>query len=53
LGEAVAALESDEVIYDALGDHVAPKFVEAKQQEFQDYLVDVSQWELDRYLETF
>ncbi|AFO57892.1 type I glutamate--ammonia ligase [Natrinema sp. J7-2] len=53
LGEAVDALEADEVIYDALGDHVAPKFIEAKQQEFQDYLVDVSQWELDRYLETF
>ncbi|MGQ3411391.1 type I glutamate--ammonia ligase [Natrinema sp. LN54] len=53
LGEAVEALEEDEVIYDALGDHVAPKFVEAKEQEFEDYLVDVSDWELDRYLETF
>ncbi|WP_254762114.1 type I glutamate--ammonia ligase [Natrinema marinum] len=53
LGEAVEALEEDEVVYDTLGDHVAPKFVEAKEQEFEDYLVDVSQWELDRYLETF
>ncbi|WP_222918152.1 type I glutamate--ammonia ligase [Natrinema sp. SYSU A 869] len=53
LGEAVEALEDDEVIYNALGEHVAPKFVEAKSQEFEDYLVDVSQWELDRYLETF
>ncbi|ELY68471.1 type I glutamate--ammonia ligase [Natrinema versiforme] len=53
LGEAVEALEEDEVIYDALGDHVAPKFVEAKEQEFEDYLVSVSDWELDRYLETF
>ncbi|MDS0478550.1 type I glutamate--ammonia ligase [Natrinema sp. 1APR25-10V2] len=53
LGEAVEALEEDEVIYSALGEHVGPKFVEAKEQEFQDYLVDVSQWELDRYLETF
>ncbi|OAQ51543.1 glutamine synthetase [Natrinema mahii] len=53
LGEAVEALEEDEVIYDALGDHVAPKFIEAKEQEFEDYLVDVSDWELDRYLETF
>ncbi|MFP8952547.1 type I glutamate--ammonia ligase [Natrialbaceae archaeon A-arb3/5] len=53
LGEAVDALEEDEVIYDALGEHIAPKFVEAKSQEFEDYLVDVSDWELDRYLETF
>ncbi|ELY67564.1 type I glutamate--ammonia ligase [Natrinema versiforme] len=53
LGEAVDALEEDEVIYNALGEHVGPKFVEAKSQEFEDYLVDVSDWELDRYLETF
>jgi glutamine synthetase len=53
LGEAVEALEEDEVIYSALGEHVGPKFVEAKEQEFEDYLVDVSEWELDRYLETF
>ncbi|QSW99901.1 type I glutamate--ammonia ligase [Haloterrigena alkaliphila] len=53
LGEAVEALEEDDVIYDALGEHVGPKFVEAKSQEFEEYLVDVSDWELDRYLETF
>ena len=53
LGEAVDALEEDDAIYNALGDHVSSKFVEAKRQEFEDYLVDVSQWELDRYLETF
>ncbi|WP_247002587.1 type I glutamate--ammonia ligase [Halosolutus gelatinilyticus] len=53
LGEAVDALEADEAIYAALGEHIGPKFVEAKRAEFQDYLVDVSQWELDRYLETF
>jgi glutamine synthetase len=53
LGEAVDALEEDEVVLDALGPHVSEKFVEAKREEFKDYLVDVSQWELDRYLETF
>ncbi|MFA9417179.1 type I glutamate--ammonia ligase [Natrinema sp. HArc-T2] len=53
LGEAVDALEEDEAMYSALGDHVASKFVEAKRQEFEEYLVDVSEWELDRYLETF
>ncbi|RDZ42932.1 type I glutamate--ammonia ligase [Haloferax sp. Atlit-10N] len=53
LGAAVDALEEDEVIQEALGDHVYEKFVEAKRSEFKDYLVSVSQWELDRYLETF
>jgi len=53
LGEAIDALENDEVIEDALGAHVYENFVEAKSQEYDDYRVDVSDWELDRYLETF
>ena len=53
LGEAVDALEEDDVIMNALGDHIGEKFVEAKTEEFTDYLVDVSEWELDRYLEKF
>jgi glutamine synthetase len=53
LGQAVDALESDEVIMDALGPHTGEKFVEAKRQEYSEYLAEVSEWELDRYLETF
>ncbi|QKY20427.1 type I glutamate--ammonia ligase [Halolamina sp. CBA1230] len=53
LGEAVDALEADDTVYEALGPHVGPKFVEAKRAEFEEYLVDVSEWELDRYLEKF
>ncbi len=53
LGSAVDALESDEVLLDALGPHVADKFPEAKRQEFADYLTQVSAWEEDRYLEKF
>ncbi|WP_135667631.1 type I glutamate--ammonia ligase [Halorhabdus rudnickae] len=53
LGEAVDALEEDEVILDALGPHTGEKFVQAKRQEHMEYLVDVSEWELDRYLEKY
>ncbi|MFW5939016.1 MAG: type I glutamate--ammonia ligase [Halolamina sp.] len=53
LGEALDALEADDVVTDALGEHVAEKFVEAKTAEYDEFRVDVSQWELDRYLETF
>ena len=53
LGEAIDALQADEVIPDALGDHVAEKFVEAKESEYTEYVAEVSEWELDRYLETF
>jgi glutamine synthetase len=53
LGEAVDALETDEVIQEALGEHVTEKFIEAKSQEFGEYIVEVSDWEIDRYLEKF
>ncbi|MFB6094402.1 MAG: type I glutamate--ammonia ligase [Halanaeroarchaeum sp.] len=53
LEEALDALESDDVVLDALGDHVAEKFIEAKRTEIGEYRVQVSDWELDRYLETF
>ncbi len=53
LGDAIEALQSDEVLMDALGPHVSEKFVEAKEAEFNEYVAEVSDWELDRYLETF
>ena len=46
-------LEEDEVIAEALGEHVSEKFVEAKSQEYDEFRIDVSQWELDRYLEKY
>ncbi|QLG60656.1 type I glutamate--ammonia ligase [Halorarum salinum] len=53
LGEAVDEFEEDEVVQDALGDHISEKFVEAKTAEYDEYRVEVSEWELDQYLETF
>jgi len=53
LGQSIAALQEDDVILDALGPHVSEKFVQAKTQEYTEYLASVSEWELDRYLETF
>ncbi|MGM0591403.1 MAG: type I glutamate--ammonia ligase, partial [Halobacteriota archaeon] len=53
LGEALESLKADETVQDALGEHIYEKFVEAKTQEYDEYRIDVSQWELDRYLETF
>jgi glutamine synthetase len=51
--EAIDALEDDEVVTNALGPHVTEKFVQAKRQEFDEYRASVSEWEIDRYLETF
>ncbi|GGL48720.1 glutamine synthetase [Halocalculus aciditolerans] len=53
LGEAVDALETNDVVKDALGDHITNKFIEAKREEHTGYRVQVSDWELEQYLETF
>jgi glutamine synthetase len=53
LAQSLDALEADAVILEALGEHVAEKFLEAKRAEVRDYRVSVSEWEKDRYLETF
>ncbi|PSQ02460.1 glutamine synthetase [Halobacteriales archaeon QS_5_70_17] len=53
LGRAIDTLEDDEVVMDALGDHVAGKFIEAKRAEYDEYRASVSDWELERYLEKF
>ncbi len=50
LGEALKELERDEVVQSALGPHIFERFLEAKQQEWDEYRLYVSQWELDRYL---
>jgi glutamine synthetase len=50
LGDALDALQRDDVIVDALGQHVLQRFVEAKTLEWESYSLAVSQWELARYL---
>ncbi len=49
LGEALAELERDEVVAAALGPHIFERFMEAKRQEWDDYRVYVSGWEIERY----
>ncbi len=50
LREALDALEKDEVIKEALGEHIYRHFLKAKRLEWEDYRITVHQWELDRYL---
>jgi glutamine synthetase len=53
LREALDELSRDEVIRDALGDHVLERFIEAKTEEWDEYRIQVSDWEVERYLEAF
>ncbi|MFH1684196.1 MAG: glutamine synthetase, partial [Candidatus Margulisiibacteriota bacterium] len=48
---AVEELAQDKVIRNALGEHTFNNFYEAKTKEFDDYRMQVTPWELDKYLE--
>jgi glutamine synthetase len=50
LGEAVDELAGSELMQRALGDHIFPRYVELKRREWDEYRVQLSQWELDKYL---
>lgn len=52
LGEAIQELQRDEVVGAALGPHILERYVDAKTNEWNEYCMFVSQWELDRYLPT-
>ena len=50
LNEACDELEKDDTIREALGPHITKHYLEAKRAEWREYITQVSQWELDRYL---
>jgi glutamine synthetase len=50
LGEAIDELAHSEVARKALGPHIFDRYVELKRKEWDDYRVQLTQWELDRYL---
>jgi len=53
LREALDELSRDTVIAEALGEHVFERFVEAKTEEWDAYRMQVTGWEVERYLEAF
>lgn len=53
LAEAVDALEADEMITSALGEHVVKNYVSGKRAEWDAYRTAVSDWEVARYLVTY
>ena len=53
LKEALDEMARDSIVQQALGPHIYERFMDAKVQEWEDYRLAVSAWELDRYLPTF
>ncbi|EPZ50872.1 type I glutamate--ammonia ligase [Alicyclobacillus acidoterrestris] len=53
LNDAIDALAKDEVLREALGQHVLLHFIEAKKIEYNIYRTQVTEWEKDQYLHLY
>jgi glutamine synthetase len=50
LGEAIEELAGSELMRRALGEHIFPRYVELKRREWDEYRVQVTEWEKAKYL---
>ena len=50
LGEAIDELSRSELARKALGPHIFDRYVELKRKEWDEYRVQLTEWEMDRYL---
>src|ERR687891_2668352 len=49
-GEAIDELAGSELARKALGPHIFDRYVELKRKEWDEYRVQLTEWELERYL---
>jgi glutamine synthetase len=50
LGEAIDELAGSDLVRRALGDHIFDSYVKLKRQEWDEYRVQLTPWELEKYL---
>ncbi len=50
LKEAIIELENSDLVKTVLGEETTNKYIEAKKAEWNQYSVQISQWEMDEYL---
>lgn len=50
LGQAIALTEGSSLVRKTLGEHIFPRFIEIKKKEWNNYRIQVPQYELDKYL---
>jgi len=50
LGEAIDLFESSELMKEVLGEHIHSFYVANKRAEWNEYRMQVTEWELEKYL---
>lgn len=52
LGEAIASLKTSKLAKEALGQHTFNIYLAAKEKEYDEFRLQVTQWELEKYFES-
>ncbi|MBU0628621.1 MAG: type I glutamate--ammonia ligase [Nanoarchaeota archaeon] len=52
LGEALSAFRESKIAKEVLGSHAFKVYLAAKEAEYDEYRLRVTEWEIDKYLET-
>ena len=53
LHSAVEEMKQDALVRDVLGEHIFPRYVDAKEKEWEEYRTRVTEWETDKYFKAF
>lgn len=53
LKEAIDALKEDTLLCGVLGEHLSAKYIAAKNAEWEQYTAQVTEWELNQYLNQY
>lgn len=53
LWQAIKELKKDQVVQEALGAHTYERYLEAKTREWDEFRLQVTPWEIEKYLETY
>ena len=53
LAEALDALKKDKVLQDVLGEHLFERYIDVKTKEWDEFKKQVTNWEVDTYLDIF
>jgi glutamine synthetase len=51
--EALEELKRSPLMQEALGEHIFNRFIQLKTEEWEDYHQQISQWEIEKYLNRF
>lgn len=50
LKEAIEEMKNSKLLKEVLGNHIFEKYIEAKNEEWEDYRRQITPWELQNYL---